>query len=144
MLVYVLRARGVYWKDIEGIFTDYDKAVEACDQKAQNDIDDYHEWCITKHNINEINTSKELDDIHDYVYSKRKTIPMYCFVQYTKSGDYVVHGKCKGRSYIENLPKIFCKADLAQMEPINIYLIESNFDIKLNEWGRYGFIKETK
>ena len=143
MLIYVLRAKGVYWKDIKGVFTDYDKAVEVCNKKAQEDIDDYHEWCITEHKVEEVSASGDLDDIHECIYSKRKIIPMYHFVQYTKSGDYVVHGKSKGHNYIENLPEIFCKADLAQIEPRNLYLIESTFNIKLNDWSRYGFIKAS-
>lgn len=72
MYLYALRAKGVYWKDLVGIFGDLEEAKKACDEKAKNDVDDYHLWCVTKHALDVVDSYHYLDEVHTPIYTKRK------------------------------------------------------------------------
>ena len=48
-MIYVVRASGNYWKDINMVTTDKEMAIETCRELAKNDDDNYHQWCVTEH-----------------------------------------------------------------------------------------------
>jgi hypothetical protein len=54
MKIYAVRAKGVYYKDISGLFTSKDEAEIACNTMASKDVDSYHEWVVTEHNLGDL------------------------------------------------------------------------------------------
>lgn len=58
MKIYVVRAIGVYWKDISLVTIDKDDAIKKCRALAKEDIDDYHSWCVTEHDNGEVYNPK--------------------------------------------------------------------------------------
>ncbi|AUS01501.1 hypothetical protein NVP1286O_10 [Vibrio phage 1.286.O._10N.286.55.C4] len=77
-MIYVVRARGVYWKDISLISTDKDEAIEKCKLLAREDVDDYHLWSVTEHECGEISEPKSermfggYDDISCVIFETDK------------------------------------------------------------------------
>ncbi|AUR94877.1 hypothetical protein NVP1199A_11 [Vibrio phage 1.199.A._10N.286.55.C10] len=65
-MIYVVRARGIYWKDISLISTDKGEAIEKCKFLAKNDVDDYHYWCVTEHECGEISEPKSKGTLGEY------------------------------------------------------------------------------
>lgn len=49
MEIYIVRASGVYWKDISMVTCDKERAIEYCDDLALKDVDNYHDWNVTEH-----------------------------------------------------------------------------------------------
>lgn len=53
--VYIVRASGIYWKDISYVASNKTSAISKCIELAESDVDDYHKWEVTEHTIGEVN-----------------------------------------------------------------------------------------
>ena len=73
--IYIVRAKGVYWKDISYVTDDKQDAIEVCGALAKNDVDDYHFWCVTEHKKEKPRDVKywELDNITEPIYTTDKS-----------------------------------------------------------------------
>ncbi|MGW7678602.1 hypothetical protein [Shewanella sp. S23-S33] len=65
LTIYLIRQKGVYWKEIVGITTSESEAIAKCKVMASLDIDDYHLWVVTKHKIGEFICVNSLRDIQE-------------------------------------------------------------------------------
>lgn len=53
--IYIVRASGIYWKDISYVASNKTSAILQCVELAESDVDDYHCWEVTEHTIGEVN-----------------------------------------------------------------------------------------
>lgn len=65
-MIYAVRAKGIYWKDISLISTDKDEAIEKCKLLAKEDVDDYHSWRVTEHECGEISEPRFKGTLGEY------------------------------------------------------------------------------
>lgn len=63
--IYLVRQKGVYWKDVLGISTSEIEAIDKCKAMALLDSDSYHLWIVSKHKNGEFTSVDSKGEIQE-------------------------------------------------------------------------------